>query len=426
MTRRWVGTAFCAVTVLAMLSGCATGEPATDYVGGIVDSGRDAREPHESGVAEIGVADSEPNDVSNPDTHDAGPTDGSTDVVATDSAIDGDGGGDASDGAKDAKPDSACPAAETECPDGCFDLSKDLVHCGSCSTSCTSAEVCATGKCASVCATGTTKCGALCVDTKKDIANCGSCGHACATSETCISGTCTLTCAAGKTLCGGVCVDTATDNSNCGGCGVACTGGKTCAGSTCGLVCGTGTTLCSGKCIATTSDPLNCGGCGVTCGACTTCTGSSCVGTTTPLTFPSTTSTTKSGALGVGGGGRFYQVGDYVQQTFSRSVCANSIDLNFNMEDFTDDYGCSIGFVGTLHFKVLVNGVNVGTYSFPGGTNDSFFGTSTTWAIKGTMPFAAPIAPSGGTFVVRVEAMETVCSGGGAWNWFSGGTTTLK
>lgn len=425
MTRRWKLTAGATATAVLVLGGCATGDSTTDVVFG--DAVHDAREPHESGVAEIGGLDVGGSDAEPDDTRDsATPIDAGSDAggdVGADVTTDA---SDTSDVAHDTKPDSACPAGQTECVDGCFDLTKDLVHCGSCTTSCTSTEVCASGKCASVCASGTTKCGALCTDTKKDIANCGSCGHACAATETCVSGTCTPTCTGGKTLCGGACVDTGTDGSNCGGCGVVCTSGTTCAGGTCDVVCSGGTAKCGGTCIDVTSDPLNCGGCGVSCGACTTCSGSSCVATTSPLGFPSTTSSTKSGALGAGGGARFYQAGDYVQQTFTRSVCATSIDLNFNMEDFTDDFGCSFGVVGTLHFKVLVNGVAVGTYSFPGGTNDEFLGTSTTWSIKGTMPFASAIAPSGGTFTVRVEAMETVCPGGAAWNWIAGGTVTLK
>jgi hypothetical protein len=367
-------------------------------------------------------------------------------------------------------PDTGCPTGTTKCSTGCYDLTKDPTHCGTCDKTCATGEVCSTGTCGTVCGGGTTLCGGLCVDLTKDAAHCGSCTKACATGETCASGACTLVCGGGTTKCGASCVNTTNDPGNCGGCGVACGGAMVCIASKCEVVCGGGTTKCGTSCVDTSkdlsncgtcgnvcpggaaasctggtcgvtcsgsfancngsaadgceanldSDPANCGACGTTCGACTTCTSRSCSPSVTSFVFPSTSSSTKSGALGAGGGAAFYQKGDFVQQSFTRGICANSIDLDFTMSDYTDGCWC---YVGTLHWNVIVNGTIVGSYSFPGGTS---CGGGTSFAIKGTLPFASSIAPVGGAFTVRLEATDTVCSGGYAWNWVAGGTITLK
>ena len=364
----------------------------------------------------------------------------------------------------------ACSAGTTSCGAGCYDLTKDPSHCGTCAKACAASEVCSAGTCGTVCGGGTTLCGGLCVDLSKDAAHCGSCSKACATGETCVGSTCTLVCSGGTTKCGASCVNTANDSANCGGCGVACAGAMVCIASKCEVVCGGGTTKCGTSCVDTSkdlsncggcgvtcpggtaatcsggscglactgsfancngsptdgcetnidSDPINCGACGTTCGACTTCTSRSCTPTVSSFVFPSTTSSTKSGALGAGGGAAFYQSGDFLQQTFSRSICATSLDVDFTMSDYTDSCYCP---VGTLHWNVMVNGTVVGNYSFPGGTS---CGSGTSFAIKGNFPFGSSIAPVGGAFTVRLQATDTVCPGGYAWNWVAGGTITLK
>ena len=88
------------------------------------------------------------------------------------------------------------------------------------------------------------------------------------------------------------------------------------------------------------------------------------------------------------------------------------------MSDQTDSFYCS---VGTLHWNVKINGTVVATYSWPGGT--SFGGTS--WEIKGTVAFPA-VSPASGNFDLRIEATDTVCAGGGSWNWQPGGTITVN
>ena len=314
---------------------------------------------------------------------------------------------------------SICAPPTTKCGALCIDLTKDSSNCGACGKACGAGESCLSSVCTLTCGGGTTKCGSACVDLAKDSANCGSCGHACAGAMVCSAGACEVVCGGGTTKCGSSCVDLTKDSANCGSCGHACATGESCSGSSCLLVCSSPTSKCGGVCVDTSSDNANCGACGAVCGACTTCSSGGCRATTTPFTFPTSSSQTIDGTLGGGGGGRYWHAGDFVQQALSRSVCANGIDLDFTMSDFTDDSGCS---VGTLHFNVIVNGVGVGSYAFPGGTS---YGSGTSWAIKGTIPFPSSIAPSSGQFTVRIQAVETVCTFGGAWDWVAGGTVTL-
>lgn len=233
----------------------------------------------------------------------------------------------------------------------------------------------------SSCAGGLTACGGSCVDLAKDAANCGACGASCPSGDSCNLGVCVSPCSAPKTKCGTACVDTSTDTSNCGACGTKCATGESCTG---------------GACVPPTI--------------------------TTTVTFPSTTSTTKSGTLGTGGGGKFYQTGDYVTQTYPRTASASKLTVNFKMSDNTSDY-C---YVGSLKWNVLVNGTVVGSYSWTGGTTPWLSGTGPDQTIAKTFTFTAPIAAVSGNFTLRVQATSTVCSGGGAWNWYPGGTATLE
>lgn len=108
-----------------------------------------------------------------------------------------------------------------------------------------------------------------------------------------------------------------------------------------------------------------------------------------------------------------------MQQTFSRAVCSSSMDVDFNMSDFTDGFACAVA--SPLRFNILLNGTIVGTYNFPGGTGGPF---GTSWHVKGTIPYAA-VSASGGAFTLRFEALDTVCAGGGSWDWIAGGSVTL-
>ena len=144
-------------------------------------------------------------------------------------------------------------------------------------------------------------------------------------------------------------------------------------------------------------------------------------GGVTTVTFPDTTSTTYDSVdgvkstLGSGGGGVFYVSGTYCEQTFPRATSVSELDLDFRMADLTT--GCSTG--ATLSWNVEVNGTVVGTYSF---VSASDFGDRT---IVESYTFA-PIAPVSGGFTLRLEATSTVCSGGSSWNWYPGGTATMK
>lgn len=140
--------------------------------------------------------------------------------------------------------------------------------------------------------------------------------------------------------------------------------------------------------------------------------------------FPSSTSTTynvwgTSGALGAGGGGAFYQAGDYVTQTFEGTGLASvsALDVTLAMDDYTTDSACDVGY---LSWDVSVNDVVVGSYGYEGG------------ASLGRVEFAEsydfdPILGTGGgdTYTITLTATTTVCPGASSWNWFSGGTATF-
>jgi len=121
--------------------------------------------------------------------------------------------------------------------------------------------------------------------------------------------------------------------------------------------------------------------------------------------------------MGAGGTGRFYAAGDYVEQAYARSTSATKLDLTFKMVDFTDYTWC---YTGTLAWKVMVNGTQVGTYSWVAGYS---FGADK--PITKSYTFGA-IAPVSGMFTLRMESTTAVCSGGGSWNWYAGGTATLQ
>lgn len=141
---------------------------------------------------------------------------------------------------------------------------------------------------------------------------------------------------------------------------------------------------------------------------------------TKELGFPSTTSSVRGGSLGTGGGGRFYQRGDYVTQTFKATGVdqVEEIEYEFEMDDQTSS-SCT---VGTLRFGIMLNGTEVEEYSYVGGSargRITFKGTETFSALTGT-------GTDKDDWVLRIEAKDTVCRGGSSWNWYSGGTITLN
>lgn len=236
-------------------------------------------------------------------------------------------------------------------------------------------------------------------------------------------------CDAGLASCGTACVNLAKDELNCGKCGKACAAGEKCVASACEIVCVAPTTKCGTTCVNTNNDDKNCGACAMPCATSESCRAGACVPPATTVTFPSTTSTTVhpsdgfSAPLGAGGGRAFSVAGDYVQQAFSRTAAITKLTVNFKMADGTHSY-CG---VGTLNWNVYINGTVIGSYSWIGGTvpysPSPPMGPDQT--ISKTIAFAS-IAPVGGTFTIRLQAATTVCAGGGAWNWFPGGTFTLE
>jgi hypothetical protein len=142
---------------------------------------------------------------------------------------------------------------------------------------------------------------------------------------------------------------------------------------------------------------------------------SACIAGTT-VTFPSTSSTTKSGTLDASS--PFFRSGDYVTESFPRTAPVSKLTVNFKMSDHMSTY-CS---VGTLSWNVMVNGTVVGSYSWIGGTGS---GSGPDQTIAQTFTFA-PIAPSAGSIVLRYEATTAVCSGAGYWTWYPGGTAVLQ
>ncbi len=183
-----------------------------------------------------------------------------------------------------------CGSCDTECPDGatctdgecttctdgtdlcadanaCFDLSSDRRHCGDCDNSCPTGATCVAGFCA--CANEQTMCDGECIDVSIDLDNCGACGSACTNQgEHCLAGTCACT-KKGAAACDGVCIDVASDELNCGTCGVQCDGGTTCIGGSC--KCDGSQMDCAGTCVDVAHDVTNCGACGTACGVGESC-----------------------------------------------------------------------------------------------------------------------------------------------------------
>lgn len=135
--------------------------------------------------------------------------------------------------------------------------------------------------------------------------------------------------------------------------------------------------------------------------------------------FPSPTSTLDStfsmGPLGAGGGSATFQAGGNVEETitFDGVTSLDSLTIQFDMNDRTNSF-CV---VGTLTFDITVNGTTIGTYSYPGGNRFERI------QFRESFEFASIAGTGAGTdeYTIRYEANETVCSGGGAYNWFAGG-----
>ncbi len=273
-------------------------------------------------------------------------------------------------------------------------------------TGCGAGEVCSGGTCGSGCFIGGT---VYAPGTANPANSCQSCQPGTSTTvwsnvpdeTSCPSGSC----------CTGTCVDEASDTSHCGGCGISCPGTPygtaDCTSGTCGIVCDPGYVPSGGLCVVPTC----------------------------PETFPASSSTVGgpdySGPLS--GSTYEYQSGDYVSQAFACSnASVTKLTVNFQMIDRTVNgygyyyygyyYGCITGLVGTLFWDVYVNGTLVGSYSWLGGYGGTGGAIQT---VSQTYTFPA-IAAVGGDYTIEYVATSTVCSGGGNWDWISGGSATLQ
>lgn len=140
-----------------------------------------------------------------------------------------------------------------------------------------------------------------------------------------------------------------------------------------------------------------------------------------PRASTGTWSTFAFSTVGASEGLGFYFVtGSYAEDTYRDTGLSSvsSLDLDIEMYDATS--GCAIGEV--YRFEVSVNGVPAGEYRWEGGR-----GGGATFGIVESFAFP-PIAGAGDgdDYVLRIEALDTVCPGGSSWSWMSGGVTTLR
>jgi hypothetical protein len=159
----------------------------------------------------------------------------------------------------------SCDEGLTICAAGCVDLETDPDNCGACTSACAEGEVCDGGICAEVttCATGLSYCPAKaevgnfpagCYDLSADADHCGSCETSCTkvsgpANLICIAGTC-QPCSAGI-ACGNTCYDLQSDPNHCGVCYVACAAGEVCEAGTCTAT----PTLATGDATPPTTSP---------------------------------------------------------------------------------------------------------------------------------------------------------------------------
>lgn len=143
-------------------------------------------------------------------------------------------------------------------------------------------------------------------------------------------------------------------------------------------------------------------------------------------TYPTTAAVTDTGgsASTVGateGNDTFFQTGDYMEETITTTGICNLSSLNLSITMWDDTDTCAVGDSHT--FNVVINGVPVGAYQFitpPGGDAGNI-------NVGGIYSFGAIAGQGGGgdEYTIRIVATSTVCPGGNAWSWNSGGSATL-
>ncbi len=151
-------------------------------------------------------------------------------------------------------------------------------------------------------------------------------------------------------------------------------------------------------------------------GATPYCEAGACVASpTTTFKYPTISALTSSGTLGLGGGGKFNAKGSWLEDGKSgRSAAMSQMDLDITMSDAMDPKWCA---GAVLSWDVYLSDKVIGSYSFSA--------TGADHRIVKTFTFA-PILPRGSLIDIKIVSTTDVCTGGGSWNWYPGGTVTVK
>lgn len=174
---------------------------------------------------------------------------------------------------------------------------------------------------------------------------------------------------------------------------------------------------CGGKCVDTGVDPAHCSACGIACAKGESCVASGCVGawsfpTAKTILFNAQTGTKTD--LGAGGCATYWKAGSYVEQSFDRTTPIGALELKLTMSDCLAACGLS----APLRFAVKVDGVQVGTYTL------TPVGGGATVTVDKKLSFPS-VNPAAGRVAVRLEALDSVCTGGGVFGWLPGGSLRL-
>ena len=159
----------------------------------------------------------------------------------------------------------SCDEGLTICAAGCVDLETDPANCGDCDIVCAAGEICDGGVCGpdTTCTAGLSYCPAKaevgnfpagCYDLSADADHCGSCDNSCVavsgpTNLICVDGAC-QPCSEGI-ACGNTCYDLSSDPNHCGVCYVACAAGEVCEAGKCAAT----PTLATGDATPPTTSP---------------------------------------------------------------------------------------------------------------------------------------------------------------------------
>ena len=138
------------------------------------------------------------------------------------------------------------------------------------------------------------------------------------------------------------------------------------------------------------------------------------------LAFPSNSSVTPDGYAS--DYGYYWTAGDDIRESFSGTgmVSVDTLDLEFYLIDSTyDTFDC---IVGELGFDVSLNGTVVGSFSYAGGYGYGYY----PYDLNFVFPRVYGTGATGDDYEIAITATSTVCVGGGAWQWYPYGTTTMS